>query len=126
LRFVPLPSETPLPFQLSAEARVWKTLTPYVPSRHVFGRNGKPKAGHSVETQLADDLGALGFPSAEITAADGNSAWVKVHVPKKSAQTNAMKRGFHATLTFSQPIKGPLALGNSSHFGLGLFVPVVE
>lgn len=27
-------------------------------------------------------------------------------------------------LTFSQPIRGPIALGHSAHFGMGLFVPV--
>jgi CRISPR-associated protein Csb2 len=26
-------------------------------------------------------------------------------------------------LTFRQPVRGPIALGYSSHFGLGLFLP---
>ncbi len=27
-------------------------------------------------------------------------------------------------LTFARPVRGPIALGWSSHFGMGLFVPV--
>ncbi|HEX9045459.1 MAG TPA: hypothetical protein VF988_00415, partial [Verrucomicrobiae bacterium] len=30
------------------------------------------------------------------------------------------------TITFSKPVNGPLALGYGAHFGLGLFVPVLD
>lgn len=33
---------------------------------------------------------------------------------------------FHAHITFSRPIRGPLLIGDRRYFGLGLFVPVVE
>ena len=50
LRLVPLPPETPLPYarNIFATATHWCSLTLYVPSRHVFAANGKPKPGESV------------------------------------------------------------------------------
>lgn len=128
LRLVPLPTETPLPHDVRAVSRSWKTVTPYIPSRHVLGRSGKPKAGQSVEQQISTELASANLPAAQITVDYGNSVWIKVHTPKakRSQQTNAMKRGYHVTLTFKEPIAGPIALGNSSHFGLGLFVPAEQ
>ena len=123
LRLVPLPPETALPFKLTAESRIWRAITPYVPSRHILGRNGKPKPGHSVELQISAELADLGLPVAQVEVDGKSSGWVKVHNPKNSRQTNAMKRGYNATITFVQAAGGPLALGHSSHFGLGLFVP---
>ena len=29
-------------------------------------------------------------------------------------------------LSFARPVRGPLALGHSSHFGMGLFAPAAE
>jgi len=29
-------------------------------------------------------------------------------------------------LRFAQPVRGPIALGFACHFGLGLFVPVID
>jgi len=52
--------------------------------------------------------------------------WVAVHVPlrKTAGPTLGDRRGYWLRLTFPQPIVGPLRLGNSSSFGLGLFKPV--
>ena len=125
VRMVSLPPETPLPQALDGRSCVWKTLTPYVPSRHVLGRNGKPKPGHSVEEQIGTELANANLSEAQVEVDPEKSVWIKVHTPRRmrSEQTNAMKRGYDVTLTFSAPVSGPIALGNSSHFGLGLFVP---
>jgi CRISPR-associated protein Csb2 len=34
-----------------------------------------------------------------------------------------MNVGLSLRLTFEQPVRGPIALGFGSHFGLGLFEP---
>jgi CRISPR-associated protein Csb2 len=34
--------------------------------------------------------------------------------------------GYDLRLTFAEPVSGPLCLGHSSHFGLGLFAAVPE
>jgi CRISPR-associated protein Csb2 len=128
LRLVQLPTETPFPYKLFAESVVWKTLTPYIPSRHVLGRSGKPKAGLSIEQQISNDLTNANLPAAVVTVEDGKPNWVKVHTPKtkRVQQTNEMKRGYHVVLTFNEPVHGPISIGNSSHFGLGLFIPAEQ
>ena len=131
LRIVPLPKETPLPSaqNIFAESKVWKTLAPYVPPLHVFRKNGKVRVGMEVESQIRSHLENLELPNVEISIIASESEaveWVKVHRPnhRRGNQTNDDKRGYHIRLVFSEPVKGPLFLGHSSHFGLGLFAPV--
>jgi CRISPR-associated protein Csb2 len=103
----------------------WRTLTPYVPSRHVYDRRGRMKSACSVETQVAEELATrVNATAATIKVED--AGWVKVHrkMSKDAGQTNSDKRGYLVTLTFDEPVAGPITLGSSSHFGLGLFVPV--
>jgi CRISPR-associated protein Csb2 len=105
-------------------SRIWKTVTPYVPPRHVHDHKGRVKGGCSINQQVADELAkrTSAIPT-EINVED--AGWVKVHrkMSKDAGQTNSDKRGYLITLTFDQPITGPISIGSSSHFGLGLFVP---
>jgi CRISPR-associated protein Csb2 len=126
---VPLDSAVPRPpgFDPHQARCEWVGLTPYVPPRHVFNRQGKPKPGESPAEQLAKDLDRAGLPKAEIHALDRHNSgqWVKVHRGGKSndGASNLAKRGHYFHLTFEEPVSGPIALGHSCHFGLGLFVP---
>lgn len=131
LRLVPLPIETPLPpdKNIFGKSAVWETITPFVPPLHVFGRNGRPKAGCEIESQIKNILSDSQLPSASVdvlSQPDTPAQWVKIHRPHRSRaeQTNEDKRAFRIRLRFESPIQGPLFLGNSAHFGLGLFVPV--
>lgn len=128
LRLVPLQPETPLPVEINARSRCWKAVTPYVPSRHVLARNGKPKPGESVTEQVLADLANAGLPPAQVELFEKSRQWVKVHRPKrlKGEPTNDIKLGYQIRLTFGEPVCGPVALGHSCHFGLGLFVPELE
>jgi CRISPR-associated protein Csb2 len=127
LRLVPLPSETPLPADANpfATARNWRSITPYIPPRHTIGRNGKPKPGESVEEQIARELQSRGHVINPGGVGLIGSKWIKAHQPRqqKGGQTNRDKRGYELQLEFTELVTGPLSLGNSSHFGLGLFVP---
>jgi len=131
LRLVPLPAETPLPpdKNIFGQSTVWETLTPFVPPLHFLGRNGKPKRGCEIDTQVGNSLADCGLPPATVTVlSTGERAtqWVKVHRPHRSRteQTNDDKRSFNIRLQFESPVQGPLFLGHSCHFGLGLFAPV--
>lgn len=133
LRLVPLPVETPLPpdKNIFGESLVWETLTPFVPPLHIFGRNGKPKKGCEIETQIKKILFICELPEASVTVlsrADSPAQWVKVHRPHRSRnqQTNDDKRALRIRLRFEKVVEGPIFLGHSCHFGLGLFVPSVE
>lgn len=133
LRLVPLPKETPLPSakNIFGKSKSWETFVPYVPPLHVLRCNGKPKPGAEIDSQIKSHLHKLGLPSVElITVSDNNEPvqWMKVHRPRRSrsGQTNDDKRAYRIRLTFNEVIQGPLFLGHSSHFGLGLFVPVPD
>ena len=135
---VPLDSAVPVPCGFDPEQTftVWESLSPYVPPRHAFDRRGKAKLGETPREQLERDLKQWDLHPSSIRYLDRKNAptldsdpegeWVKVHIPKRSAsgRTNNSKRGFRFRLTFPTPVSGPIALGHSSHFGLGLFVPV--
>ena len=131
LRLVPLPAETPLPpdRNIFRESAVWETLTPFVPPLHVFGRNGKPKNGCEIEAQIKNIFFDCKLPIASVTVLspyDAPAQWVKVHRSQRSRieQTSDDKRAFRIRLQFEKSVKGPIFLGHSCHFGLGLFVPV--
>lgn len=131
LRLVPLPAETPLPpdQNIFGKSAAWETLTPFVPPLHTVGRNGKPKNGCEIETQILNILSDCGLPTATVTVLSPPEAaiqWVKIHRPRRSRaeKTNDDKRAFKIRLQFENPNEGPLFLGHSSHFGLGLFVPI--
>lgn len=126
LRMVPLSEKTPLPHAILGESRFWKTVTHYVPTRHVLGRKGKPRAGNSIIEQVLRDLTNAGFPPAKIGVMEGTRKWVKIHRPMrlKTSPINDLKLGYHIYLEFDSLVRGPISLGNSSHFGLGLFAGV--
>lgn len=126
ITLVPLDKLVPPPPGLDGKiSRFWETLTPYVPPLHVYDRKGRVKTECSVEEQLAKELiRRLNATVATITVVD--AGWMKVHrkLSIDKGQTNSDKRGYRITLTFKEPVQGPVTLGTSSHFGLGLFVPV--
>lgn len=126
ITLVPLDKLVPPPPGFNKKVgRVWATLTPYVPSRHVYDRKGRVKEEWSVESQVQADLAERSNPQpAKVEIED--AGWVKVHhkMQKGSGQSNCDKRGYLVTLIFDEPVIGPISLGASSHFGLGLFVPV--
>ncbi len=129
ITLVPLDKLVPPPPGLeSSPFCSWESLTPYVPPRHVHDRRGKPKAGCSVQDQLAVELARRGQTSHGLSISAEKAGWVKVHHKQsvRDGRTNTDKLGYAVKLTLSEPIFGPVLLGESCHFGLGLFVPVTS
>ena len=122
-----------------AESKRWTSLTPFVSTRHAkHYADGRPK------------LDADGWPEGS-PSQDLRRLILKQHgsVPKTSTSANTINvrkdraltmlefqtkrhqgEGLHGhqpasafTIEFDEPIRGPLAFGYGSHFGLGLFVP---
>lgn len=135
VRLVPLPAETPLPSGLMGAARVWESATPFVPpaERHRFRKNGRERAGESLERLLHKMIQDEGKPIPDkVTILNGyeDAEWVTLHqtrnrrMQKADTRTPWVRPGFRARLEFPQPISAPLILGDSCHFGLGLFLPV--
>lgn len=104
----------------------WETVTPYVPPRYAYNRKGRVKEGESPEKQLRLELGRQGYDTKGLTVTVDDQAgeWVRIHRPRRDRDdpTNTSRRGYHVRLMFDTPVRGPISLGHSSHFGLGLFV----
>ncbi len=129
VRLIPLDTAVPPPPGLDdTRAAVWESLTPYVPPRHRL-RGGKPRASESLPLQIRRELALRGVPGGEQVDAGeiGAATWVAVHLPRRRTAQRASlgdRRGYWLRLKFSEPVVGPLRLGHSSSFGLGLFRPV--
>lgn len=134
LRIVPLPFEILPPQGLSTESKTWISATPFVPpaNRYRFRKNGQLRTIESVEHLLSNLLKRQDKPEPKsITLIDNGpeQCWLKLHETrerrflKEENRTPYVRPGFYVRIEFSSPVQGPLILGDSSHFGLGLFVP---
>jgi CRISPR-associated protein Csb2 len=129
VRLVPLDREVPSPPGLDGKSsKVWESVTPYVPPRHHL-RGGKEREGESIADQIRRELQRWGTDHDVEVELDGSPQWVSVHVPRREANRRAFignRRGQMIRLRFPEPVPGPIRLGHSSSFGLGLFRPVQE
>jgi CRISPR-associated protein Csb2 len=156
LRLVPLPFETPAPAGCRSNgpsSAVWVSATPFVPpNRRRFRENGRLRAPETapalVRKMLAQTLRAVGSTVSVVDIQpidrDGNPLptrpdqdpldfdWVTIHETlserrqRLTSHTRRVRPGFRFRVTFSEPIHGPLLVGHSCHFGLGLLIPANE
>lgn len=135
IRLVPLPFETPAPRGLTSEARIWQSAVPFVPPsvRHRFRKNGRPRPGETPTQLLGRLLQAGGKPlPSKVIVFDNQERtdWISLHETREQRRQRAELRtpwvrpGYWLQIEFKEPISGPLILGDSCHFGLGLFVSV--
>lgn len=127
VRLVPLDRAVPPPPGFDGRAwRVWESVTPYVPPRHHL-RGGKPRERESIGDQVRRELSLRGFGGADDVRVEVREpSWVAVHLPRREPRRRSFlgdRRGYRLRLEFPEPVKGPLRLGHSSSFGVGLFRP---
>lgn len=102
---------------------IWKSLTPFVPPRHL-----KKRGRNTIGGQVAAELTARSFPPpTEIRVIDPHEdelARRHRHFvrSRRHGPATPIDCGFTLELQFSSPVRGPICLGYGSHFGLGLFV----
>ena len=123
---------------LTHRATIWRSLTPFVPPRHI-----KAHGKNTLEGQVRAELCSRGFPEpatvlvfaprprsrgdvARVKAAGerGASTWNRFRHFKLGRQHGPeppITCGFAIRLAFAEPVQGPIAVGYGSHFGLGLF-----
>lgn len=126
VRLVPLDRAVPPPPGFDGHSsKVWESVTPYVPPRHYL-RGGKARARESIPEQIRREVQRRGLtPDVEVELI-GGPHWVSVHVPRREANKRAFigdRRGQLVRLRFAEPVVGPIRLGHSSSFRLGLFRP---
>jgi hypothetical protein len=130
VRLIPLDEAVPPPPGFDrCRATTWESITPYVPPRHHL-RGGKLRDAEAVPNQVRRELALRGIPNAESVEVEQieSADWVAVHLPRSSASRRPFlgdRLGYRLRLRFCEPVAGPLRLGNSSSFGLGLFKPLI-
>lgn len=111
--------------QTLGPSRVWISGTPFVPPRFV-----KKQGSNSVEGQVLSELASRGSKAkVELLSRDEiTKAHLHRFVRLRRAAGKLPPRDcfYGLKLTFEDEFHGPLALGYASHFGLGLFSPVLD
>ena len=130
---------------LFASSRLWRSLTPYVLTRHVKFRgprdaNGRREMVDSPQEQIVREV-SLRWPNEPNARVDFHGPR-KCIAPMRKGQSSGFrpfdyfvyKQGggsngggvFNFEIKFDNPVSGPLALGFACHQGLGIFIPSVE
>lgn len=131
---------------LFGKSKHWRSLTPYVLTRHIKFRGPKDKNGRkrivdSPEDQIKREV-VLRWPhdpdliKTEIKGPreriapmqKGRSSGVRPFDFFRYRQSGSTGGGaFNFEIEFEEPVRGrPMALGFACHYGLGLFVPVLD
>lgn len=110
---------------LVGPARVWRSHTPFAPPRH-------RKRGQSPEDfltgQVREELERRGQPTPvevrhlTVVAAGAPPLAFRRHRIDERLRADS-RQAVALELRFNEAVRGPLALGGLSHFGLGLFLP---
>ncbi|GIX04874.1 MAG: hypothetical protein KatS3mg114_0743 [Planctomycetaceae bacterium] len=101
-------------------ARVWRSLTPFIPSNQLDRRLAASKPLEFLQQELA----LAGKPSLVAFRLDVPLTIAMRHYVRhrRDGQAPHIDAAYGLELTFEQPIQGPLCLGYAAHFGLGMFV----
>ncbi len=103
--------------ELIGPAKVWKSHTPYAPTKHWKGDR---------DEQLLADITAelvhrnMPTPTA-VEAISGD--WLDYRRYRRKEGIGRARRSYGVRMTFAEPVSGPICLGQLSHYGLGLFLP---
>ncbi len=125
--------------RLLGSSTVWESATPFVVTRHLKlrGRKRDPREWSQgregqqafVAQVLREELERRGLMDAEIEPLDGIGAHrlrplqFQLYRRKRGDDGGQRPRGAFR-LRFPSPVTGPIAVGHSCHFGLGLFLAV--
>ena len=107
----------------------WRSLTPYVLTRHVKfrGPKGNRHAVDSPEDQIKREV-SLRCPdnryqlSVKPSEPIGGTRPIDFFRYRRGGGSNG-GGAYNFEIEFSKPVPGPIALGYACHYGLGLFVP---
>lgn len=106
--------------ELARPSTTWTSFTPFAPTRH--SRQKDPL--RFLLAEVTRELGFRGLPTpVEVSLARGDWLSYRRHRPSGRDTIGQARRAFGLSLTFAEPVSGPIVLGDLSHFGLGLFLP---
>jgi CRISPR-associated protein Csb2 len=103
----------------------WRSLTPFAPTRHPKRRNGT--IVDSLSDQVRRELAFRDTKLAEMlieVVEQPSECWLQFRRVRPRVSQLEAPSVTGVELHFAEPVRGPVALGALSHFGLGLFTPV--
>ena len=117
------------------QSKQWVSLTPFVPTRHLKPKSdadGLPIGGpeHDLRRLLRLHLPGVDVVlpiEREKIAPVRNLRWLQFQRHRKGGEglrVGELAYGFR--IRFDVAVRGPLAVGYGAHFGLGLFVPMIQ
>ncbi|HMM49467.1 MAG TPA: type I-U CRISPR-associated protein Csb2 [Miltoncostaeaceae bacterium] len=112
-------------FSTTMRSRSWTSHTPFLAPRFPRRRGGQLR--EAPRDQLLRELERRGLPAPAqvVPLRPQRTAWGAFRAERDGGRrhrgTLPPRTGW--TLTFTEPVRGPVALGRQSHFGLGLFLP---
>ena len=129
---------------LFGSSKHWRSLTPYVLTRHVKFRGPRDESGRKrivdgPEDQIRREVRKRWSESPDLVKAERFPEGAHQLQPIKAGVSRGYRpieffrfrrRGsngggaFNFEIEFDEPVSGPIALGFACHFGLGLFVPI--
>ena len=129
VRLVALPFSVRPPADHWASSCVWHSVTPFVlpGGRRRFRQNGRRRRGETPEACLRTLLVRFTHSAPQVELLDREPTWVTIHETPEERRRRSQERGTRMRpghrfrIVFPEPIRGPLAVGHSCHFGLGLF-----
>ncbi|MDY6810918.1 MAG: type I-U CRISPR-associated protein Csb2 [Actinomycetota bacterium] len=105
----------------------WRSATPYFPVRH----RRREAIAEWIRLDVAKELGyrpeTAGIDVVDVTVSEDRDTvadLVRFRRRRLRESRDRSRRGFIIEITLSAPVTGPLLLGQLSHFGAGLFVPL--
>lgn len=107
-------------------ATVWRSLTPFVPPRHL-----KPRGRHTLHGQVVAELASRGLPApSAVLGIDPRASEQALRMRhfirnRRLGPSAPIDCGFALELRFEREVQGPISLGYGSHYGLGLFAAQV-
>ena len=124
---------------LTNGATCWQSATPFLPSRYI-----KARGRNTLEGQIRAELRSRGIPDPVAierlapmpphrrdlapvggpVAERGATTWNRFRhfrLVRRRGPEPPVACGFAIWLKFAHPVRGPIAIGYGSHFGLGLF-----
>lgn len=121
--------------QADPPSRRWRSTTPFVLPRYEK-RRGTADARRIIDSpgeQIRRELGFRSLEAFDVEVARGADARIGLRGGRTVFAGSYRRRrdgdagsreAVTATITFSEPVSGPIAIGMYAHFGLGQFVPL--
>lgn len=100
---------------------VWRSLTPFCPSRHPSKTSWEDHLHNEIERELSE-YRSYPKPVSINDLKEDTRRYRRYRLPPKEAMASS-RRASMVEIRFGHPVEGPIILGSLCHFGLGLFLP---